>query len=147
MSFLAVAVRYKCTKTFQPLIFSTSWKSVLFAKLGHLFVSEACSGSVTRHQCPACYSGALFMPSFVPFHLVFMCCACLLDGLADMNNSHQLPGHAHLTSKWKAGTHNPFFLAQSPAYCFDVSLHLPWEFRKISHLDLHITINKLKLKA
>lgn len=55
------------------------------------FVSEACSGSVTCNQCPGCYSGVLFVPSFVPFHLFFMCCAYLLDGLADMNNSHQVP--------------------------------------------------------
>lgn len=74
------------------------------------FVSEACSGSVTCNQCPVCYSGPLFTPSFVPFHLVFMCCAHLLDGLADMNYSHQLPGHVHPAPNGKLALTTPFSL-------------------------------------
>lgn len=75
------------------------------------------------------------MPSFVLFHLVFMSCAHLLDGLADMNYSHQLPGHVHLSSRWKAGTHNPFVADQSPAWCFDYGV-LIWCFFMLTSLPI-----------
>lgn len=87
-------------------------------------VSEACSRSVTCNQCPVCYSGALFMPLFVPFP---SCLHVLCSPIGWSGRHHLFPPTVWpcaCSSKWEAGTRNSFSTAQSPVWCFDVSLCL-----------------------
>lgn len=96
------------------------------------FFSEACSGSVTCNQCPVCYSGALFMPSFVLFHLVFMSCAHLLDGLAVPDGKLALTTLLSLI--------NPLLGVLIMVFWFGASLCLPvCQFQKISDPDFYVT--------